>query len=85
MGFRLKIEGATTIELQEQNITAVTFRADIPEDSNARSTDLGSTIEIIGKVLTAVDGEAFDATKEIGKEDTELFDIIRILRDFTND
>lgn len=67
MGFRLKIEGATTIELQEQNITAVTFRADIPEDSNARSTDLGSTIEIIGKVLTAVDGEAFDATKEIGK------------------
>ena len=67
MGFRLKIEGGATIELKEQSITSVKFRADIPKDSNARSTDLGSTVEITGKILTAVDGEAFDATKEIGK------------------
>ena len=56
MGFRIKIDGSTTIELKEQSITSVKFRADIPKDSNARSTDLGSTVEITGKILTAVDG-----------------------------
>lgn len=67
MGFRVKIDGAAAIELKEENIISVKFGADIPEDSNARSTDLGSTIEIKGKILTAVDGEPFDATKELGK------------------
>ena len=67
MGFRIKIDGSTTIELKAQSITSVKFRADIPKDSNARSTDLGSTVEITGKILTAVDGEPFDATKELGK------------------
>ena len=63
MGFRLKIEGGAAIELKEQSITSVRFRTDIPQDSNARSTDLGSTVEITGKILTAVDGEPFDATR----------------------
>lgn len=67
MGFRLKVEGGAAIELKEENITSVKFKTDIPEDSNARSTDLGSTVEIKGKILTAVDGDAFDATKELGK------------------
>lgn len=67
MGFRLKVEGGAAIELSEQSITSVKFRTDIPKDSNARSTDLGSTVEITGKILTAVDGEVADATKEIGK------------------
>lgn len=67
MGFRLKVEGGAAIELNEQSITSVKFRADIPQDSNARSTDLGSTVLITGKILTAVDGEPFDTTKEIGK------------------
>lgn len=67
MGFRLKIEGGNAIELQEQSIISVKFRSDIPQDSNARSTDLGSTIVISGKILTAVDGDPFDGTKEIGK------------------
>lgn len=67
MGFRIKIDGGAAIELKEQSITSVKFRADIPKDSNARSTDLGSTVEITGKILTAVDGEPFDATKELGK------------------
>lgn len=67
MGFRLKIEGGNAIELKEQSIISVNFRSDIPQDSNARSTDLGSTIVISGKILTAVDGDPFDATKEIGK------------------
>ena len=67
MGFRLKVEGGAAIELKEQSITSVKFRADIPQDSNARSTDLGSTVLITGKILTAVDGEPYDTTKEIGK------------------
>lgn len=67
MGFRLKIEGGASIELREQSIMSVKFRTDIPHDSNARSTDLGSTVEIRGKILTAVDGDPFDSTKEIGK------------------
>ena len=56
MGFRLKIEGSETISLQESSIEKVRFRADIPHDSNARSTDLGSTMEITGKILAAVGG-----------------------------
>ncbi len=67
MGFRLKIEGSETISLQESSIEKVRFRADIPHDSNARSTDLGSTLTVTGKILTAVDGDPFDATKQIGQ------------------
>lgn len=67
MGFRLKIEGNETINLNEASVTEVKFRADIPQDSNARSTDLGSTMVIKGKILTAVDGEAADDTSKITK------------------
>ncbi len=45
----------------------VKFGADIPHDSNARSTDLGSTVLIEGKILTAVDGEEADDTSKIAK------------------
>ena len=54
MGLRLKIEGNETINLRETSIMSVQFGADIPHDSNARSTDLGSTVEIKGKILAAV-------------------------------
>lgn len=67
MGFRLKIEGSETISLQESSIETVRFRADIPHDSNARSTDLGSTMEITGKILAAVGGEAADDTGKIAR------------------
>lgn len=66
MGFRLKVEGQGSIELGTESVTSVVFRADIPKDSNARSTDLGSTVEIKGKILTAVDGDPFDSTKQLG-------------------
>lgn len=66
MGLRLKIEGNESISLKETSIMTVEFTSDIPHDSNARSTDLGSTIEITGKILTALDGEAFDSTKQLG-------------------
>ncbi len=64
MGLRLKIEGSESIDLKETSITNVKFGADIPHDSNARSTDLGSTILIEGKILAPVDGEAADDTSK---------------------
>lgn len=66
MGFTLKVDGPSSIELGTTSITGVKFRTDIPVDSNARSTDMGSTVEISGKILTAVDGDPFDATKQLG-------------------
>ena len=67
MGLRLNIEGSESIKLKETSIMRVKFGADIPHDSNARSTDLGSTALIEGKILTAVDGEAADDTSKIAK------------------
>ena len=49
MGVRLSIEGSESIKLQETSITGIEFGADIPHDSNARSTDLGSTVLITGR------------------------------------
>lgn len=66
MGFTLKVEGNSTIDLGKDSITGVKVRTDIPLDSNARSTDLGSTITITGKILTAVDGDPFDSTRQLG-------------------
>lgn len=66
MGFKIKVEGPSTIDLGTISVTGVKFKTDIPHDSNARSTDLGSTVEISGKILTAVDGDPFDATRQLG-------------------
>ncbi|WP_124068050.1 membrane-associated protease 1 [Clostridium sp. E02] len=66
MGFIIKVEGPSTIDLGTISVTGVKFRTDIPHDSNARSTDMGSTVEISGKILTAVDGDPFDATRQLG-------------------
>jgi hypothetical protein len=66
MGFKLSVEGQGAIALGTESVTSVIFKADIPQDSNARSTDLGSTVEITGKILTAVDGNPFDCTKDLG-------------------
>lgn len=66
MGFTVKVEGPSTIDLGKISIIGVKFKTDIPHDSNARSTDMGSTVEITGKILTAVDGDPFDSTRQIG-------------------
>ena len=66
MGFKLKVEGPSTIDLGTTIVTGVKFRTDIPHDSNARSTDMGSTVEITGKILTAVYGDPFDSTIQLG-------------------
>ena len=67
MGLRMKITGSETLELRETSITNVVFGADIPHDSNARSTDLGSTVLIEGKILAAVGGEAADDTSKLAR------------------
>lgn len=67
MGLRLKVEGSESINLNETSITNIKFGADIPYDSNARSTDLGSTVLIEGKILAAVDGEMADDTSKLAK------------------
>ncbi|WXR61457.1 membrane-associated protease 1 [Peptostreptococcaceae bacterium AGR-M142] len=66
MGFRLKVEGPGVIELNKESIQTVKLKTDLPIDSNARTKDLGSTMTITGKILTAVDGEPFDNTRQIG-------------------
>ncbi|TCO71501.1 membrane-associated protease 1 [Marinisporobacter balticus] len=66
MGFRVKIEGVETIELQIESVQKVRFKTDIPKDSNARTKDVGSTMVISGKILTAVDGDPFDSTRQMG-------------------
>lgn len=66
MGFRVKIEGAETIDLSIESVETVKYATDTPEDTNARSKDVGSTMVISGKILTAVDGDPFDSTRKMG-------------------
>ncbi|MBU2703386.1 hypothetical protein Ga0466249_004531 [Sporomusaceae bacterium BoRhaA] len=67
MGFKLKVEGQENIELGVKSITTVKFLTDTPDDSNARSTDLGTSIIVTGKILAAVGGEEADGTIKLGK------------------
>lgn len=67
MGFKLKIEGQENIELGVKSIVTVKFLTDTPDDSNARSTDLGTSIVVTGKILAAVGGEEADGTMKLGK------------------
>ncbi|WP_027624806.1 hypothetical protein [Clostridium lundense] len=66
MGFRVSIEGADKIELGIESVKKVVLKTDTPKDSNARSKDVGSTMIISGKILTALDGEEFDSTRQMG-------------------
>lgn len=67
MGFKVKIEGGDSIQLGVENVETVEFMTDTPDDSNARSTDLGATLVIKGKILTAIGGAAADDTMKIAK------------------
>lgn len=66
MGFRVKVEGAQTIELSIESVQTVKIKTDLPLDTNARTKDVGSTMTIKGKILTAVDGDPFDTTRQLG-------------------
>lgn len=65
MGFRLKVEGAETIQLGADNIETVKYETDTPNDSNARSTDVGSILTVKGKIITATDGDKADDTLKL--------------------
>lgn len=67
MGFKVKIEGQESIELGVKSVTTVKFVTDTPDDSDARSTDLGTSIIVTGKILAAVGGEEADGTMKLGK------------------
>ena len=67
MGFTLKIEGQENIQLGVKSIVTVKFKTETPVDSNARSTDLGTSIIVTGKILAAVGGEEADETIKLAK------------------
>jgi len=67
MGFKVKIEGAESIDLNIESLLTVEFKTDTPDDSNARSTDLGTSLMITGKILTPVNGEAADTTIKLAQ------------------
>lgn len=57
MGFIVKVGG---ISLGVETVQTVDFEVDTPKDSNAKTTDMGVTMTITGKVLTILD----DGTEE---------------------
>jgi hypothetical protein len=63
MGFKVTIEANETINLGIETVTAVKFDTDTPNDSNARSTDLGMTLTITGKIRANIAGVADESVK----------------------
>lgn len=54
-----------SFEIAKECVRSVKFSTDIPLDSNARTKDVGSTLTITGRILTAVDGDPFDSTRKL--------------------
>ena len=65
MSLRVKVNGANSFEIAKECVQKVKFRTDIPLDSNARTKDVGSTLEITGKILVSTDGDPFDSTRQL--------------------
>ena len=57
MSLKVTIEGQGSFEVAKECVKKVVYKTDIPLDSNARTKDVGSTLEISGKILTATDGD----------------------------
>jgi hypothetical protein len=77
MEFSLKVAGGETIELGHEYISAAIYRTDTPDDSNARSTEVGSEVRVSGRVMKTQKGGEADETRKLalwslvpaGKED----------------
>lgn len=65
MSYKVNINGVEPFEIAKECVKSVTFTTDIPEDSNARTKDVGTTMVITGRILTAVDGDVFDSTRKL--------------------
>ena len=53
MGFILKVDDS--INLGVETVQTVEFGVETPQDSNARTTDVGVTMKVTGKILTMLD------------------------------
>lgn len=65
MAFVVKVEGAEAFEISKECVKSVKMTTDIPLDSNARTKDVGASMVITGKILTAVGGDPFDSTRKM--------------------
>lgn len=65
MAFVVKVEGTEAFEISKECVKSVKMTTDIPLDSNARTKDVGATMIIKGKILTAVGGDPFDSTRKM--------------------
>lgn len=54
MGFILKV--GDSINLGVEAVQTVDFSVDTPKDTNAKTTDVGVTMKVTGKILSMVDG-----------------------------
>lgn len=63
--FKMTVAGTDTFEVAKECIKSVQFTTDIPMDSDARTADVGTTLIVKGKILTAVDGDPFDSTRQL--------------------
>lgn len=63
MGFKVSIEAKESINLGIETVTSVKFLTETPNDSNARSTDLGLGVEIVGKIRANIAGVADETVK----------------------
>ena len=54
MSLKVTIEGQGSFEVAKECVKKVVYKTDIPLDSNARTKDVGSTLEITGKIAEAV-------------------------------
>ncbi len=67
MSYKVKVEGMESFEIAKECVRQVDYSTDIPQDSNARTKDVGSTLTIKGRILTAVDGDPFDSTRKLAQ------------------
>jgi len=63
--FLMKVAGADAFDLPKECLRNVKFSTDIPLDSDARTADVSTTLTVIGRILTAVDGDPFDSTRKM--------------------
>lgn len=66
MSLKVNVDGAESFEVSQECVQKVRFLTEIPLDSNARTKDVGCSLEISGKILVATDGDPFDSTRQLG-------------------
>jgi len=63
--FTMMVAGVETFTIPKECIVSAKFVTDIPKNSDARTGDVGTTLVVTGRVLTAVDGDPFDSTRQM--------------------